>query len=1008
MFASQVFAQCDVLGGLLELQFTTNYDALLRGDGQCLKPTTVTGGLVLTGGELKIIEGDTTGQVLTWDGGTWVPQLVIRDTFFNGLNRSGRNVKWGGTLVQNTTVDGVKTYDVALMNMRRINFEAERTGGAAYTTMQLGSTDIEGLDLFHVATASPTYFGYMRVNGTTGNILRLQSATNVQTEVNQYWDGASHVTDIGSTDGVDGKTLRITKTGMFAFSLDKVDEFSSPGIMMYDTFTNEIRYQSPDILLGSTVAEPANQIVYGTGTGIDSDTSLTYNSNRVLNMKRRANDANPAIKIDVDDISTTGFYALQIAPRNQTNYPYQNKFSLLEANYPSINPGHEGNHVWRMGYNLDGSEGDLSALEIAFESHYWQTLLDGRRTRNLEWHVEQRDTLGTPHRPISIRASHDGKSGDIGFQSDGFYLSKYNGGASYLLYNRFNKIWYWNDTISQYFNLPQVGIPFWRFRSADGSRLWKIAEADASNRLVLNPEANDIYTYAPNFIFHTSAGFLTADGNNVGIGSATYPTGLDIYSANANLLTMRSATANSGADIWSFKGQYFGGTGYFAINTPSSNDPLTIRGNAQNALLNLNNASIGINVFNPTAATLHVNGTVKLQGLPTRTSQTRVIYADGNDLLALGELSDFTGSGTTNYVPKWQTSTKLTDSQIIDNGTSVGVGNGGTFLTSGKLEVNKTYTNTTDANIVATGNLPLVAWRNSTNRFALGSNYHAASTLSLLGGGNANPTTSLMKWEVAGDVYMDGGKFEATNGKVITGGYGSSFGSTTPPSAADFYVSISGGQRFRVQAASGLSYIDWWNAASGGNRNFTWATSYFSSGQLSLLQSSTAGGTPGTNLVTWTQSGNMGVQTSSAAQTFHVEGTARITGSDGTGTAVMLRDADGDISNATLDGLQIVGGTLSQTYDNNEYGNGTHTWDPSYIHVYANADVGNVTLNLSSPFSEGRDYFVAAVNNGTNTVTLSGTLYVDGVGSASTYTLAAWEQVTVRYRDAWGAYFIDK
>lgn len=133
--------------------------------------------------------------------------------------------------------------------MRRINFEAERTSGAAYTTMQLGSTDIAGFDLFHISTSSAPNFGYFRVNNTTGNILRLQNANNVQTEVNQYWDGASHVTDIVSTDGVDGKTLRITKTGMFAFSLDKVDEFSSPGIMMYGTFTNEIRYQSPDILL---------------------------------------------------------------------------------------------------------------------------------------------------------------------------------------------------------------------------------------------------------------------------------------------------------------------------------------------------------------------------------------------------------------------------------------------------------------------------------------------------------------------------------------------------------------------------------------------------------------------------------------------------------------------------------------------------------------------------------------------------------------------------------------
>lgn len=36
--------------------------------------------------------------------------------------------------------------------------------------------------------------------------------------------------------------------------------------------------------------------------------------------------------------------------------------------------------------------------------------------------------------------------------------------------------------------------------------------------------------------------------------------------------------------------------------------------------------------------------------------------------------SSLSGSGTTNYVPKWSSSTALTDSSIFDNGTSVGIG----------------------------------------------------------------------------------------------------------------------------------------------------------------------------------------------------------------------------------------------------------------------------------------------------------------------------------------------
>ncbi len=54
--------------------------------------------------------------------------------------------------------------------------------------------------------------------------------------------------------------------------------------------------------------------------------------------------------------------------------------------------------------------------------------------------------------------------------------------------------------------------------------------------------------------------------------------------------------------------------------------------------------------------------------------------------------------------------------------------------------------------------------------------------------------------------------------------------------------------------------------------------------------------------------------TTTPYRTLHVTGTARITGSDGTGTHIMLRDADGDISNATLgSGLSLTSGTLSAT-----------------------------------------------------------------------------------------------
>lgn len=61
--------------------------------------------------------------------------------------------------------------------------------------------------------------------------------------------------------------------------------------------------------------------------------------------------------------------------------------------------------------------------------------------------------------------------------------------------------------------------------------------------------------------------------------------------------------------------------------------------------------------------------------------------------------------------------------------------------------------------------------------------------------------------------------------------------------------------------------------------------------------------------------GNLGIGSGSTspAQTLHVEGTARITGSSGTSTSVMGRNANGDISNLSLSGMSITGGTLTAT-----------------------------------------------------------------------------------------------
>lgn len=67
----------------------------------------------------------------------------------------------------------------------------------------------------------------------------------------------------------------------------------------------------------------------------------------------------------------------------------------------------------------------------------------------------------------------------------------------------------------------------------------------------------------------------------------------------------------------------------------------------------------------------------------------------------------------------------------------------------------------------------------------------------------------------------------------------------------------------------------------------------------------------GTDILYVRDDGNVGIGNSAPAQTLHVTGTARITGSDGTATALMGRDADGDVSAMAVSAdLAITAGTL--------------------------------------------------------------------------------------------------
>ncbi|GAB3491559.1 hypothetical protein GCM10027341_04710 [Spirosoma knui] len=90
------------------------------------------------------------------------------------------------------------------------------------------------------------------------------------------------------------------------------------------------------------------------------------------------------------------------------------------------------------------------------------------------------------------------------------------------------------------------------------------------------------------------------------------------------------------------------------------------------------NGNLGVGTMSATAQ-LHTTGTVRFAGVPSGLG-TGLIMADGNgnlsryDLPANSTLTSISGASTPNNVPKLNASGSLQNSQITDNGTSVGLG----------------------------------------------------------------------------------------------------------------------------------------------------------------------------------------------------------------------------------------------------------------------------------------------------------------------------------------------
>lgn len=166
------------------------------------------------------------------------------------------------------------------------------------------------------------------------------------------------------------------------------------------------------------------------------------------------------------------------------------------------------------------------------------------------------NTSNAQARLLSFAASHNMRGVLTDLYADAFYIERIGGtlntyqplkGDTWFSADFYGKTWNYQDTIVQYYQKPQVGIPFMRFRSADDSRYWEMFRPDATDRLVYNPEGNNLSVYG-NIEFPTKKTITTDDGSEVQIGSSTKPSFPSIYAPATQVLKIQSVTG--GSNVW--------------------------------------------------------------------------------------------------------------------------------------------------------------------------------------------------------------------------------------------------------------------------------------------------------------------------------------------------------------------------------------------------------------------------------------------------------------------------
>lgn len=218
--------------------------------------------------------GAVSTEVLTWDGTNFDPEPVLFGAE-NGLTNTSGTVSLGGTLLQDTEIDGGNSFRLDISNISGLQMTAD-SGGSANNLFNFLPNVSTPIRLKQTTTADINVYAQLDIDsdGTLTGLRQINNSNQAGVEVLSASNSAVYV-----TDGTTNRKWKVTNTGHFASSIDSA---LATQILFIDPSTQEVTRAAQEGVVGYGTAD-------GSGTAqtvaitLDSGTSfLNHGISRLL------------------------------------------------------------------------------------------------------------------------------------------------------------------------------------------------------------------------------------------------------------------------------------------------------------------------------------------------------------------------------------------------------------------------------------------------------------------------------------------------------------------------------------------------------------------------------------------------------------------------------------------------------------------------------------------------------------------------------------------------------